>query len=70
MPSMVSDVSGVDTTVYSSYDNGDPGNAQHNAANSNSWHRRVTPEMWIWVIVVGAIGGLWAIAGSFRKVLS
>lgn len=66
----LSNGSGVDNTVYESYDGGDPRNAQQGAGNGNAWHRRISPEMYLWLIVVGAIGGLWLIGGSFRKILS
>jgi len=66
----LSESGGVNTTAYSSYDNGDPVNAQHGSAGGVPWHRRLSPELWLWLIVIGAIAGLWAIAGSFRKVLS
>lgn len=64
---------GVDTTVYESYDGGDATNSAHGLTGPGSslpWHRRVSPEMWLWLIVVGAIAGLWGLAGGFRKVLS
>lgn len=66
----LSDLSGVDTTVYESYDGGDPTNAGHTLGRGSAWHRRLSPEMWLWLIVVGSIAALWAIAGSFRKILS
>lgn len=69
MDAALSDVSGVDSTVYSSYDDGDRSNAAH-AGSSTSWHRRISAEVWLWLIVVGAIAGLWLIAGGFRKILS
>jgi hypothetical protein len=67
----LSNSGGVDTTVYESYDGGDPSNsAQGGGGNANAWHRRISPELWLWLIVVGAFAGLWALGGSFRKVLS
>lgn len=66
---MLSSESMVDATVYESYDGGDPDNQQH-ARTSVAWHRRIPSGMWLWLIVVGAIGALWAIAGSFRRILS
>lgn len=62
--------SGVDTTAYESYDGGDPANGAHSAGQAVSWHRRISSETWLWFIVVGALSGLWLIAGSFRKILS
>lgn len=70
MDTMLSMGSGQDSTVYQSYDGGDRSNAAHDDQSGTPWHRRITPEVWVWLVVVGAIGGLWAIAGSFRKVLS
>lgn len=67
--SMLSDASGVDTTVFESYDDGDPDNAQH-SGRGVAWHRRIPSQVWLWLVVVGAIGALWAIGGTFRKVLS
>lgn len=63
---------GAQTTAYASYDDGDPVNATHGGTGGNGvpWHRRISPELWLWLIVVGAIAGLWALAGGFRKVLS
>lgn len=69
MRGFVSDASGVDTTVYESYDGGDPTNSQQ-MPGGVAWHRRISPEVWLWLIVVGAIAGLWGIAGGFRKILS
>ena len=66
----LSNSSGVDTTVYESYDGGDPTNSAQGGGNASAWHRRISPELWLWLIVVGAFAGLWALAGSFRKVLS
>lgn len=66
----LSNSSGVDTTAYESYDGGDPTNSAHGGRAGNAWHRRISPEMWLWLIVVGALAGLWAVAGGFRKVLS
>lgn len=65
----VSDTSGVDTSVYQSYDNGDPtsGSQQNRGV---PWHRRMSPETWLLVIILAALASLWGIAGSFRKVLS
>lgn len=70
MAAQLSDQSGVDTTVYEGYDGGDPTNSGHMVGAGTPWHRRISPEMWLWLIVVGAIAGLWAIAGSFRRILS
>lgn len=67
---MLSDVAGVDTTVYASYDGGDPDNFSHQGSAATAWHRRMSPEVWLWLIVVGSIAGLWLIAGSFRRILS
>ena len=66
----LSNSSGADNTVYESYDGGDPGNTASQASAGNAWHRRISPETYLWLIVVGAIGALWAIAGGFRKILS
>lgn len=68
--SMLSENDHVDTTVYDSYDDGDPTNTQSQMPKGNAWHRRISPETYIWAIVIGSIVGLWVIAGSFRKVLS
>lgn len=65
----LSESGGVDTTVYESYDGGDPTNSAHRSTG-NSWHRRMSPELWLWIIVVGSFAGLWAIGGGFRKILS
>lgn len=65
----LSNSGGVNTTVYESYDGGDPSNSAHRNGGP-PWHRRMSPELWLWIIVVGAIAGLWAIGGSFRKILS
>lgn len=65
---MLSADSGVDTTVYESYDPGDPTSGQ--MAKGQPWHRRMSPEAWLAAIILGALAALWIIAGSFRKVLS
>lgn len=65
----LSNQSGVDTTVYESYDGGDPTNAAQRSG-ANSWHRRMSPEVWLWLIVVGSFAALWGIGGGFRKILS
>lgn len=65
----LSNSGGVNTTAYGAYDDGDPGNDAHGGRKSLPWHRRISPELWLWLIVVGAFAGLWAIAGGFRKVL-
>lgn len=67
---VLSDTDHVDNTVYESYDDGDPNNNQAQLPRGNAWHRRISPETYIWVVVMGAVAGLWLIAGSFRKVLS
>lgn len=70
MPSaLLSDFANVDTTVFESFDDGDPENVEHSGAQV-PWHRRIGSGVWLWLIVVGAIGALWAIGGSFRKILS
>lgn len=70
MDTMLSASSGVDSTVYEAYDGGDPGNGAHTLSSGTPWHRAISSEMWIWLIVVGSIAGLWALAGGFRKILS
>jgi hypothetical protein len=65
----VSNMSGVDTTVYESYDGGDPTSGQQQTRGV-PWHRRLSPETWLMIVILGALAGLWIIAGSFRKVLS
>lgn len=70
MDARLSNYSGQDATVYEAYDGGDPGNAAHQSGAGAPWHRRLSPEMWLWLIVVGAIAALWGLAGGFRKILS
>jgi hypothetical protein len=65
----LSDTSHVDTSVYESYDGGDPTSGQQQTRGA-AWHRRMSPETWLLFIILGALGALWLIAGSFRKVLS
>lgn len=66
---IVSDHSGVDNSVYESYDGGDPTSGQQQARGV-PWHRRMSPETWLLIIILAALAALWAIAGSFRKALS
>lgn len=71
MDAMLSASSGNDSTVYEAYsDGGDAGNAAHTLSTGTPWHRNISSEMWIWLIVVGSIAALWAMAGGFRKILS
>lgn len=36
----------------------------------DTWHRRISVEAYMWILVVGSLGLLWVLGGSFRKVLS
>lgn len=38
-------------------------------AGNNSWHSRITIDLWSLIIIVGALAGLWILGGVvFRRV--
>jgi hypothetical protein len=46
---------------------------EHQTGTNNSfkpWHARISVEGYMFVLVVGSLAVLWALGGSFRKVLS
>jgi hypothetical protein len=69
MGASLSNAGAVNQTAFGSYDDGDPTMQGHAGAGGTPWHRRLSPELWLWLIVIGSIAGLWGLAGGFRKVL-